>query len=301
MADENEALHVLQFTQNLKLRNQDRGGKFDNAVMSGKHYGKKSQVCDFLKSVEMTEVTGRNQEIVDSEVEAEARWVSPRTHDVSCRIEDHDEIRMIADVASKYPEVQAKAWRRRRDRMTLEAHFGSALSGTDGTTVVPYSDSYKVSIDEGGTGSALNVDKIVAALALGHAAEWDLEENDEEIYCAIDAKQNKTLMRQIEIIHADYQRMAEIRIVKGFLREYKGIHFIPKENLITDPADSTITWVPLWLKSGMYRGDYPNEIICKILEMQKRGLPRRLYTKVTFDVRRVDETKVIKIPCKNNL
>lgn len=301
MADENEALHVLQFTNNLMLRNQDGGGRFDNAVMSGKHYGKKAQVCDYLKSVEMSEVTGRNQEIVDSEVEAESRWVTPRSHDVSCRMEQHDEIRMIAEPWSQYPLIQAKAWRRRRDTAVLDAHFGSALSGVDGTTVVAYDDAYKVSIDAGGTGSALNVDKIIEALALGHAADWNLEENEEEIHCAIDAKQNKAMMRQIEVIHADYQRMSDIKVVKGFLREYKGVHFHPKERLKTDPAEATITWVPMWLKSGMYRGDYPKEIICKVIELVKRGLPKRLYTMVTFDVRRTDETKVIKIPCKNNL
>lgn len=294
MGAENEELHVLAFTNNLKLRLQDRGNKLEGTTEMGTHFGKKAQPCNYLTSVEASEVLGRNEEIVDSAVPAEQRWIAPRTWDCSTRIEHHDEIRMIADPMSMYPMVQAKAFRRKMDTAIVDALFGDALTGENGTVAVAFPSSQQIAVTVGvGSATGLNVDKLTEALEMGQADEWDVEED--EVHCAITARQNRDLMRQIEVIHGDYTRVAEVKVVNGFLREYKGIRFHHKEGLklTADPYRR----IPLWLKSGVHFGRWPKDIQSQVLTAQKRGLPKRLYTLMSFNAMRLEEEKVIEILC----
>lgn len=296
MGAENEELHVLAFTNNLKLRLQDRGAKLVGTTEQGTHYGKKAQPCNYLTEVEASEVVGRNEEIVDTAVPAEQRWIAPKTFDCSTRIEHQDEIRMIADPMSMYPVVQAKAFRRKMDAAIIDAFFGSALTGENGTVAVSFPASQQIAVTVGvGSATGLNVDKLTEALEMGQADEWDLEE--EEVHCAITARQNRDLMRQIEVIHGDYTRVAEVEVRNGFLRKYKGINFHHKEGLKLTTDGNNYRRIPIWLKSGMHFGRWPKDIQSQVLTAHKRGLPKRLYTLMTFNAMRLEEEKVIEVLC----
>lgn len=297
MAHPLETHYVQQFTTNLQLLLQDEGGRLAGTTMEGDHYGKQASPVNQFGTVEASEITGRNQDIVPADVPTDRRWLDPKDFDVATRIERADDIRVVADPTSSYVRVQANAMRRKMDQVKIDCFFADAKTGETGgtTTIFPTGATSVVPDTEGASGqTGMNVDKLKAALKLLTAFEIDLE--NEELHCILDAKLNLDMLRQIEIIHGDYTRVAGVVVRKGFLREYMGVMFHHKENL---KKVSTNTRVPLWVKSRVHFGKWPKEIDVDIDKLKtKRGHPKQIYTCMTFNATRTEEKGVIEILCK---
>lgn len=298
MAAQIENHYIPTFKANLMFLLEDKGGRLDNTTMVGEHYGKITSVVDQFGSVEMSEIIGRNQDIVPAELSTDRRHLDPRDWDVSLRLERRDKIQVIADPSSKYAEASAKAARRKMDQAKIDAFFADAKTGQTGSTTTSFdSTNQVVAVDEAANSVAVGftVDKLKKALSIFTANEVDFEE--EEIFCLLNGKQNLNMLRQIEVIHGDYTKVAGVRVEKGFLREYMGVNFIHKENIKVESGTS-YQLLPMWCKSGMYFGMWPEEIMVDATRLKtKRGHPWQLYTAMTFNATRTEEKKVIQIKC----
>ena len=141
----------------------------------------------------------------------------------------------------------------------------------------------------------MNVEKIKAAQQLLLGAEaWD-PSGGGRIYCAINAKQNRNLMDEVQVINADYNPERAV-INDGFIMSWGRIDFIHSERLPTTPG-TNYTRCPMWVKEGMHLGLWQDLSADISQRKDLAGLPWQVYLYGTFGGTRIQEKMVVEIQC----
>lgn len=123
---------------------------------------------------------------------------------------------------------------------------------------------------------------------------YDLDE-DEEIFCAINSIQHDNLLNEVQIISSDFNGGDKPVLKDGKVERFLGINFIHLERLQLNGSNQRRC--PLWAKSGMHLGIW-NDIKNDITQRKDlEGLPYQLYTEMTLGATRLEEKKVVEIPC----
>jgi hypothetical protein len=298
------SLYVQQFASNIMLLLQQKGSKFREAVTFGSYIGKQASPVDQVGSVEMQPVTSRFAPMGRVDVNVDRRWVFPSDFDLPQLVDSFDKLRLLSDPQSVYVQNAIMAAGRKFDDLIVAAFHGTSKTGVDGSTstILPTSTSTNVvSVDLGGTGSALNVDKLKRARRLLRANFVDLEA--EQPYCAINAQDEEALLNEIQILNQDFNAGYAPVLQDGVLRRFLGINFIPCEKVALgtdDQSNANSRSVPLWVKSGMHLGLW-NDVSTDISQRKDlQGLPWQAYVYMTAGATRIEEGRVIRIWCKGS-
>jgi hypothetical protein len=149
----------------------------------------------------------------------------------------------------------------------------------------------KIAVGYGASGDVgLTVAKLREAKRLLMSADIDLE--TEEIFCALKATQHDNLLAEAQVISTDFNDKPVL--VEGRLMRFLGINFIHTELLESASGD---VLVPVWVKSGMYLGNW-NEVETSISKRNDlSGEPYQAYVKMTAGASRLEEEKVVQIAC----
>lgn len=287
---------VQQYSSNIDLLLQQRGSKLSNAVMSGSHVGKQASPVDQFGAIAANKVTGRFNPMARIDAPTDRRWVFPQDYDVPQLIDSFDKLRLITDPQSAYVNNAVYALGRAKDDEIITAYFGDAKTGENGSTTTAFSATQVVSVNEGGTASNLNVQKLKEAKRILMANEVDLE--SDPLFCVITASQHDSLLNEIQIISRDYNETPVL--VNGKVQSFLGINFIHCERLTTgtDDAAGTSRQIPIYAKSGMYLGQW--EGLMTDIDQRKdiQGIPWQVYAKMTCGATRLEEKKVVKVWCR---
>ena len=287
--------YVQQYTTNVQLLSQQRGSRFRMAVTTGNYTGSQGVPVDQFAASVANKRTTRYPALTPADTNADRRWVFPSDYDWNDLIDSIDKLRLLLDPQSSYVQVGTAAMNRAMDDEIIAAFFGTAKTGVSGSTSTTFPAGQQVSASEGATGATgMNVEKLKAAIQILLANEaWEPESGD-PIYCAISATQNRNLMDEIQVINADYNGEKPV-VNDGFIQRWGRMQFIHSERLPVN--GSSQRRCPVWVKPGMHLGMWQDLSADVSQRKDLGGLPWQVYLYGTFGGTRLEEKKVVEIPC----
>lgn len=287
---------VQQYTTNVSLLSQQKGSRLRNSVTTGQYTGKQGVPVDQFAATVAQKRTTRYPSLTPADTQADRRWVFPADYDWNDLIDNIDKLRLLIDPQSSYVTNGTAAMNRAIDDEILSSVFATAKTGSDSSTSTSFPSSQQVSASEGASAATgLNVEKLKAGIQLLLANEaWDPSGGD-RITTIITAKQNRNLMDEVQVINSDYSSSDRPVIADGFVMQWGKIDFIHSERLALN--GSSQTRCPMYVKDGMHLGLW-NDISADVSQRKDLGgLPWQVYLYGTFGGTRLEEKKVVELPC----
>ena len=198
-------------------------------------------------------------------------------------IDDADKVRLLIDPTSAYAQNAAWAMGRAMDDVVITAALGTAYTGVSGGTSTALPSGQK--IVHGGTG--LTIEKLIEARKIFNSNDLD---QDEQLYCAVNAAMLEDLLLESEIQSADYNTVKAL--VRGEIDTFLGFKFIHTERLTNDstPNRQCICWA----KSGIELG-IGADIKSSIASRADKSFSTYVYYAMSIGATRLEEEKVVEI------
>jgi len=292
---------VQQYSTNVELLLQQKGGKLANAVMVENFVGKAASAVEQFGAVKPIKNMARHSDTPLISTPSDKRWVFPTDYDWADLIDNQDRLRMLIDPQSPYVMNGVEAMRRAQDDIILQAFFATSMTGENGSTSTIWDTGQNVANTVGGAGATgLNVAKLRAGVKLLMAAGVDME--SDPLFMAINAADHDNLLNEAQAISLDYNTTPVL--VNGRITAFMGINFIHVEygNSTYDAAatlkPSTTRYVPLWAKSGMKLGIW-NDVTTKVDQRADKRYSWQVYITATYGATRLQENKVVQVACED--
>jgi hypothetical protein len=285
--------YVSTFSTNVMLKLQIMGSMLRSTVTEGFHQGKLASPVDQIASVEMLDVTGRFQPMPRVDAALDRRWVSPSDFDLPQMIDSFDKLRLITDPESIYTRNAVLAAGRKIDDVIIAAFLATAKTGETGATSTSFTAGNEVDVAVGGANSRLNVAKLLAVKELMRANFVDFDQ--EEVYCALTAKDESALLNEIQITSEQFNRQDKPVLSDGKITRFLGINFVYAERLEAKAAGTNEVNVPVWVKSGMHLGIWGDVSTSISRRNDIRSEPWQSYVTGTFGATRLEENKIYNI------
>ena len=280
---------VQQYTTNIQLLLQQKGSKLRDAVMSASYVGKAAKAVEQIGAVNPVKNQSRHSDTPLISTPADARWVFPSDYDWADLIDDQDKLRMLIDPTSSYVQNGVYALGRAMDQEILEAFFGTAKTGENGSTSTSFLSTQQVAVGTGSSAATgMNIAKLRMAKKILMANNVDIE--NDPLYVAITAADHDALLNEAQVISMDYN--AKPVLVDGRVTEFMGFQFIHTE-LIPVDADG-YKRIPVWAKSGMHLGMW-NDIKTSVDRRADKRNSYQVYVTGTYGATRTEEKKVVEI------
>lgn len=295
MSDNLVTLYAQQYKGNLQLLLQQRGSRLRGTVTeAGDYFGNQSAPVDQIGSVEADPVTGRFQPIQGKDIPNDRRWVFPQDFDLPLFVDTFDKLRLVTDPTSTYSIAAANGMGRKIDDVIIGGIFGVNKTGTNGGTTVNFPAGQQVSASLGAAAATgLNVAKLKKAEEMLLQAEVDLD--NDTLYMPISAKQNTDLLNEIQVINGDYTSLGA-SVTNGKVMRYGAFNFVHSERLPVN--GSGYRRCPAYMKSGVHLAIWSDATRVDISQRKDlKGMPYQLYTWMTMDSTRLEEKRIVEIPC----
>lgn len=284
--------YTISFSTNVMLLLQQKGSKLRGTMTEGMYTGKQASPVDQIGKIEMLQVTNRFAPMPRVDATVDRRWVTPSDFDLPQLIDTFDKLRLLTDPESSYTQNAVFAAGRKIDTLALQATTGTAKTGEQGATNTSFTAGNEVDVATGGANSRLNTAKLLAVKELMRAnfVDFDIE----EIYCPLTAKDESSLLNEIQIISRDFNGDKPV-MNEGKVQRFLGINFVYCELTEATMAGTNEVTVPVWVKSGMHIGFW-NDVQTEISRRNDlRGIPWQSYVTGTFGATRLEENKVYSI------
>lgn len=282
---------ALQFSSNVELLLQQEGSKLGGAVTTGSHVGEGASPVDQIEKVEAADVETRFSDMPRTDAVLDRRWVYPIDSDINQMIDTFDKLRILTELQGPYTKNAVNALGRKKDTRILNAFFGTAKTGKQGGTSTSFTAGNEVDVDVGGVASRLNVEKLITVKELMMANHIDFDR--EQVFVGITAKDHGAMLRQVQFINKDYNDTLVLK--DGKVDKFLGFQFIHCELIESVLAGSSEVTLPVWVKSGMYLGQWSALSVSVDPRPDIRGKPFQVYAKATWGATRLDEEKVFAI------
>lgn len=286
---------VQQYTTNVQLLSQQRQSRLRMSVTTQTYTGKQGVPVDQFAPTVAQKRTTRYPALTPVDTQTDRRWVFPSDYDWNDLIDSIDKLRMLIDPQSSYVQNGTSAMSRAMDDEIIAAYFGTAKTGVDGTVNTVFLAANQVSASEGASAATgMNVEKLKAGIQLLLQNEaWD-PSSGERISCTITAKQNRNLMDEVQVINSDYNGDKAV-VNDGFVMSWGKVDFIHSERLPVN--GSAQTRVPMYVRNGMHLGLW-QDISSRVDErVDLAGIPHQVYLFGTFGGTRLEEKKIVELPC----
>jgi Phage capsid protein len=291
---------VSTYNQNITQLLQQKQSRLRQSCMPSTGVGEQISPVDQIGIIEMQDVTARFQPMGRVDATVDRRWARPTDADLPQLIDTFDKLKIITDPQGIYVTNAVSAANRKYDDVIGNSFFAAAATGKIGATSTAFDTTNQVVVvNTGGTDSALNVAKLEAARTIFLTNEVDLE--NDELNCAITAKDHKAMMSEIQVLSLDFNKDI-VYNNKGLLTFFRGINLIHTERPwltteATDDQSNQSRQLPFWVKSGMNVVTW-NDINTSVsVRNDIQGEPYQVYVKMSVGATRNEEKKVIKIWC----
>ena len=286
-------LYTKQYATSVELALQIKDSRLATRMMQGSHTGEMASPIDRILPVEAREVNGRFEQIGREEQEYVRRWVRPRSFDLPLYVDSFDELKTSNDPKSAIIESHRAAFERKRDAVCVDAFFGDAIIGKDGTETESWSayTGQVVAVDVGSTGATgMNVAKLRAARKILKKNKVDM---NEEIFVGINAEADDDFFDEAMIVSKEYNIDAPKVNSMGIVERFMGFTFVPFEDFLVD--GSGYRRLPVWTKSAMHFGGWGSMTVDIGQDKTLKGYPWRVYGYGTWNATRRDPKKVVEI------
>jgi hypothetical protein len=285
------AFYTTQYASAVELLSQQTDTKIAQFFMQGTGEGKSATIVDQMDAIEADERDTRLDDIVPKDPALTRPWIYPRVFDAAIMLDTFDKMKMNADPTSAAVQNIVAALNRRKDDEAIAAFFRDRLLGESAGTTESFSSSYQVSVNTGGTGSGMNVEKLQNALQILEENEVDLD--TEQVHVALSPTQVRNLGNEIEVISSDfYGGYMRTRSLNGFLTlQYHVTNRLPVNG-------SSQRRCPVWVPKAMAFYTWPAATLTSVdIRKDKRGHPWQAYSQTGCGAVRVDQKRVVEIPC----
>lgn len=283
---------VEQYKANIGLLTQQRMSKLEPLVRK-ESISAEFEFFDFIGPVEAQRRPGRHSDTPLMSTPHSRRRVASRPYNWADLVDKPDKLRMITDPTSAYAINAVMAFNRTKDRVLIEAMFGTAQAGKEGEIAVPFPDTQTITTNAAiGTmvpTDGLTIDKLLAAKDLLWKAEVD---ETLPLYCACSSAQLVELLKTTEVKSADYNTVKAL--ANGMVDTFMGFKFIRTEML---PFDGTTRDCAIWAQDGLLLA-VAKDIEAKIDPRPDKNYSTQVYVEMDLGATRMEECKVIKIRCK---
>lgn len=292
MSTEIGTAFAQKFTSNVELKLQQKTSRLSGSVTIVPCSGvKQGQVVQQVGSAAAVKRTTRHADTPILNTPHDARWVFPEDYQWGDLIDNEDAIKTLASFDSPYSQVAAASLNRAKDIEIMAAFFSDTTktgetggTTTDWTTFVGANAAHKIA--SGAIG--LTVGKLILAKKALRAAEVD---EDEMIFCAINAELEADLLTETQIVSLDYN--VKPVLVDGKLTSFMGINFIHSEQLLTASSEYRC---PVYAKSGIALGMW-NDIQVEMARRADKSFALQVYASMSCGATRTQEKKVVEVLC----
>jgi hypothetical protein len=293
MPDSTIQLYTKQYSDSLEMALQQRDSRFMDKFMQGSHRGESAAVLDRVDPVDTREVSGRFEPIGRVEHNYARRWIVPRSFDLPLYVDTFDDLKQTSNPQSTLVESSRAAFQRRHDDLCIDAFFGDARIGTQGTEVESWASftGQVVGVTVGGNGAnmGLNVEKLKAARKILKKNEVDFDQ--ETVYIGYNAEADEDLLAEAQVVSLEYNERPILK--DGKIVSFLGFTFVPTERLPVD--GSGFRRLPVWTKSGMHFGRWGSPRVDISEDKTLKGYPWRVYSFETCNATRRDPKRVVEI------
>lgn len=283
---------VQQYRANIGLLTQQRMSKLEPLVRR-ESIRAEFEYFDRIGPVEAQKRPGRHSDTPLMSTPHDRRRVTSAPYNWADLVDKPDKLRMLTDPAAAYTVNAVMAFNRAKDRIIIDAMFGTAEAGKEGTIKVPFPDTQTItSAGAVGTGTpsdGLTIDKLLAAKDMLWKAEVD---DTMPIFCACSSAQLIELLKTTEIKNADYNTVRAL--AQGTVDTFMGFKFVRTEML---PFDGTTRDCAIWVMDGMLLAT-AEDITAKVSERADKNYSQQVYVEMDMGAVRMEECKVIKLRCK---
>lgn len=288
MSTEITVAFVQQYTDNVIILSQQKGSRLEGAVTVKP--GVVGKTC-FFERVGATSAVKRTSRHADTPLintPHSRRRVALVPFDWADLVDEPDKVRTLINPENSYAQNAGFAMGRAKDDEIIAAMWGLAYSGEDGATTVALPAGQKVAQD--GTPSSLTVDKLLKAKKVLDANEVD-PEDQRSIACSAAAIQ--AMLGATEVKSSDYNTVKAL--VQGEINTFVGFKFIMSARL---PLVTTGTYraAYAWAKSGMGLA-VGSDVKTRITERADKSYSVQVYLNMDLGATRVEDEKVVEIPC----
>lgn len=267
--------------------------KFENTT-GKKHF------FEQIGSIEVNDVTDQFGDSPKNDVPHYRRACLVGDSDAGTFMDGFDETKAIVDPKSGYVDAMHSAFGRKIDAIIIAAATANALTGSNGTTSTALPSTQKVPVTVGHatgyTNAGLTVEKLKAARSIFCKNEVIDEENDSEDAAPImvvSQQQLDDLLEDERITNSLYAQAKAL--VDGKLSYFMGFRFVRSEKLYL-AADTDIRTCFAFVKSGI--GLCINQDVqTEISKRADKKYAWYAYMKMSMGATRLEEEKVVEIPC----
>lgn len=299
---------VQQFTGNVAYLAQQAQSRLRGRTLEDMITGE-SAYLEQVAPTAAVKVTARHSDSPIMNTQHLRRRVAPYDYGWGDLVDNLDKVRLLIDPASTYARNAAMAMNRAFDDEIINAFFGTAYTGhaggtaltwpngnSESTPTAPAGTQISVSSWAYGNGSGnagLTISKLIEAMVALDAAEGD---ENEERYLAIKAKQKGNLLATTEATLKEYgvakDDLAPLR--DGKVAMILGFETIHSERLLQN--GSSQDRIPAWRKGAMGVG-VAKDISGRMAERPDKRFSMYVYTDMAIGASRVEEAKLVEIPC----
>lgn len=288
---------VKSYHSNIQILSQQRGSRLAAYVRRESQHAK-DDFYDRLDATAAVEKTGRHQDTPLVSTPHDRRKVSLRDFRLADLIDKEDRVRMLADPTSPYVINMVNALGRAKDQVIIDAAFGTALSGETGGTSVTFPASQEVVVNYVETGaqtdSNLTIGKLRKAASIIKSNE--AVEDGEPLIAVVAQAQIDALLRTTEVTSGDYNTVKALQA--GTVDSFMGFKFVRTELLAKDA--NNVRDCIFYAMSGLLLAT-AIEIETRVTERSDKNYAVQAFARGSFGATRMEEKKVVRVKCDEDL
>ena len=301
MANDRSELYTVEFSDKLRLLAQQSQARLRPLVMTGTHTGKQASPCEFTDVGELEQNTSRAQLLTFDEPDHTRRWVNPISwRSKSAIIDKLDDMRSKLSPQSNYARQQVNKFNIKMDDVIIDSLFASAITGETATGTTAFDSSNVVAVST----TDLTIAKILEAKQILMQNEVNMDDPEEQITMVITPHQYVSFVQLSEVSNSDYGNTVYDKA--GMVTQWNGVNVVVSNRLLdsngiratVNPGASAVREIPFFAKSGVHLGVW-EDIYGDLAQQTNRDRkPWAVTTYGTFGATRLEESKVVKIICK---
>jgi len=278
---------VQQYRGNVIHLCQQKGSRLQGAVRVESGLVGKAAYVDRIGAVTAQKKTSRHSDTPQFNTPHSRRRLTMFDYQWADLIDQEDKIRILINPDSEYVIAGVNSMGRAKDDELFAAFTGPAWGGEDGSTQVDLPAGQKVA-----QGSAsLTLAKLMAAKEIFGLNDLD---PDEALFIAVTPKMLTAMLNTTEVKSADYNTVKAL--VKGDIDSFMGFKFITSNRNLKDITSSTYRCAVAWAQSGVVLG-IGADIKTRVTERPDKSYAVQPYIAMTIGATRVEDEKVVEIPC----
>lgn len=276
MEDWAETTRTVQFEKSVEFQLAEQTGLLKPLAGTWKNVtGEKVEITDRFSQLNAEEITERNGKTTFQDTSVERRWVhKPNRSAIHALLDPDDQMATEVDIMSPLPIAIAEGVRRYQDDQFLIGFYGTAYTGKEGLTAVPFESGQVQAADFGET--AANYTGLTLAKLRGVVKKFRqnlVNIRKERPLMVVTAEDIDDLLQIDQYISRDYNpdsqsaykpmsSAARQALQDGEPTPFLGIMFIPAELTNSAAYPKTVAAgltvngsshrrLPVWVPSGM--------------------------------------------------